>query len=223
MLYPFSRLCRPGRSPASCGPALHRKMGFNLIESAIVLGVVGLVIGGIWVAATAVNEHSKINRTLEGLIITARNIQSLISVADSGNIGAADITSTVLSAEAFPADWVVGGSIKTPFGGSVTVTNSITVTGQGSGPRFSIWLYGFSPSACIEFLVKLSGIAAMSGSDMSTEDVSAIKVRTFIRWIYINYPSYGTTEFPIPSALAASKCNQSSNSVVATFSYARTI
>ena len=35
------------------------RRGFNLIESAIVLGVVGAVIGGIWVAASAVNDHIK--------------------------------------------------------------------------------------------------------------------------------------------------------------------
>ncbi len=34
----------------------HRRKGFNLVEAAIVLGVVGLVIGGIWVAANSINE-----------------------------------------------------------------------------------------------------------------------------------------------------------------------
>jgi hypothetical protein len=31
--------------------------GFNLIEAAIVLGAIGLVIGGIWIAASAVNRN----------------------------------------------------------------------------------------------------------------------------------------------------------------------
>lgn len=36
---------------------LRLRLGFNLIEAAIVLGVVGLVIGGIWVAASAVRNN----------------------------------------------------------------------------------------------------------------------------------------------------------------------
>lgn len=38
--------------------------GFNLIEAAIVLAVVGFVIGGIWYAAAAVNENMKINKAI---------------------------------------------------------------------------------------------------------------------------------------------------------------
>lgn len=39
-----------------------QRRGFNLIEAAVVLGVIGLVIGGIWVAAAAVRAE---NRRLE--------------------------------------------------------------------------------------------------------------------------------------------------------------
>lgn len=46
----------------------HTRKGFNLIESAIVLAVVGLVIGGIWVAAAAVSENMKISRTESAIL-----------------------------------------------------------------------------------------------------------------------------------------------------------
>lgn len=39
-----------------------RPRGFNLIEAAIVLGVIGLVIGGIWVAASEVNKRNTANQ-----------------------------------------------------------------------------------------------------------------------------------------------------------------
>lgn len=44
-----------------------QRHGFNLVESAIVLGIVGLVIGGIWLAAAEINERMKIQRTIEQL------------------------------------------------------------------------------------------------------------------------------------------------------------
>lgn len=37
------------------------RRGFSLIEAAIVLGIVGLVIGGIWVAASAISHRQKDN------------------------------------------------------------------------------------------------------------------------------------------------------------------
>lgn len=42
-------------------PLKDKKYAFSLIEAAIVLGVVGLVIGGIWVAAAAVQETMRVN------------------------------------------------------------------------------------------------------------------------------------------------------------------
>ena len=46
-------------------PRQHRK-AFSLIEAAIVLGVVGLVIGGIWTAAAVVNDNIRQRQTADG-------------------------------------------------------------------------------------------------------------------------------------------------------------
>jgi len=44
-----------------------QEQGFSLIEAAIVLGVVGLVMGGIWVAASTVTDKLKWSRTETGM------------------------------------------------------------------------------------------------------------------------------------------------------------
>lgn len=46
-------------------------LGFSLIEAAIVLGVVGLVIGGIWIGASAVRDNMRANAflSLQGRIL----------------------------------------------------------------------------------------------------------------------------------------------------------
>ncbi len=51
-----------------------KKTGFSLIEAAIVLGVVGLVVGGIWVAASTVHEKMRINLAVSGINIISRNV-----------------------------------------------------------------------------------------------------------------------------------------------------
>jgi hypothetical protein len=87
MLYPFSRLLPPARSPASCGLAARKKRrGFNLIESAIVLGVVGLVIGGIWVAAAKVSADLSYSRDIQLLIPAineGRSISRQLPIGDA--------------------------------------------------------------------------------------------------------------------------------------------
>jgi len=46
-----------------CHPSASQRRGFNLVEAAIVLGVVGLVIGGIWTAASSVAHNQKVNES----------------------------------------------------------------------------------------------------------------------------------------------------------------
>ncbi len=56
----------------------NQKKGFNLIEAAIVLGVVGLVIGGIWVAAAAVKDRFEEKHFYEQISHVVRVAQKLL-------------------------------------------------------------------------------------------------------------------------------------------------
>ena len=98
----------------------HRKRrGFNLIESAIVLGFVGLVIGGIWTAASAVMENYKLKRVTEVVILASRKLQENISLADANAIprtlGYAFLIDYCIAAKIFPEDFISGNKIITPF------------------------------------------------------------------------------------------------------------
>jgi len=55
-----------------------RTRGFNLVEAAIVLGVVGLVIGGIWVAAASVSQQFKVQRFLTSLRGFTTKVQGVL-------------------------------------------------------------------------------------------------------------------------------------------------
>lgn len=52
------------------------KTGLSLIETAIVLGVIGLVIGGIWVAAATVTESNRQNTLISNLISITGKLQT---------------------------------------------------------------------------------------------------------------------------------------------------
>lgn len=57
----------------------NNKKGFSLVESAIVLAVVGLVVAGIWVAAATLKQRWFEQQFMEGLLVLATNAQKYLS------------------------------------------------------------------------------------------------------------------------------------------------
>ncbi len=101
--------------------------GFNLVEAAIVLGVIGLVIGGIWVAASSVQSSMRVNQlTTDITTIRARTDQiisvpqyagvstTLVDVDGSGGPG--------LNMAIFPDTWIQGNYAINPFGGRTSMS-----------------------------------------------------------------------------------------------------
>ncbi len=210
MLYPFSRLCRPARSPASCGPALRRKRGFNLIESAIVLGVVGLVIGGIWVAASAMLENYKVSKTIEDLKFIAINTQNIISVATANTLGTQYITTFAISSGIVPKDLLHGStSVKNRFGGSLYLAN------HSSGPRFFIGITTIPKSSCMKLLTSVSSFGAQAGSRGNGSSA-----RTTLGSIVVSgSPTTIIYDFPISPDTARTACASSTQSIEFNYGY----
>ena len=180
--------------------------GFSLIEAAIVLAVVGGVIGGIWVSAAAVIENYKVSKTAEGILTTARNIQDLISIRDSEAIGELYITNQLIAAGVFPKDWVDGTHVwadgthaNHPFGGIFYASNYINPS------RADLVLVDIPRSACIKLLVKISSMEAI--------------FRFFL--IQTGEPRWSTTTYPISLDTAKTACNRSTNMLAFTISYTR--
>jgi type II secretory pathway pseudopilin PulG len=65
------------------GDVIMRARGFSLIEVALVLGVVGLVIGGVWFAAANVSENQKASKTVEELSSIAMCARSQFNPTDN--------------------------------------------------------------------------------------------------------------------------------------------
>lgn len=181
--------------------------GYNLIEAAIVLGVVVVVLGGIWTAAASYNETYKVNKTVEGFLTIVRNIQHLISIRDSQSLGyAQNISFMLVDAALAPKDWIENSSIKNAFGGDVYLST------YDSSKSFNIAITGIPRSACVSLLVKLS-----------TSELTSAKRLNLIR-IQVNYPSYtlNTTTFPITLDQANLACTQKTNNrIYAYFPYTR--
>lgn len=72
----------------------HRRKGFNLVEAAIVLGVVGLVIGGIWIAAAKVRESQE-TANFKTFFVWFKNEAKKIDQQMRGSGGSGDITPAI--------------------------------------------------------------------------------------------------------------------------------
>jgi len=210
-MYPFSRFRSPACVRSAGAAAARRKRGFNLIESAIVLGVVGLVIGGVWVAAAATKESMKVTDTINGVLFISRNVQRIISNRDAASLPDDTVLdSTLIGVQAFPSNWVSGNTIKHPFGNQITVLNR----NDGGPLRFRIDLLQIPKATCITLITRMSGIARAPNRLEDRTDIA-------LAYVAVNWPSptLDTTSFPVSLSAANAACNVSSNTVSFGFTY----
>jgi len=81
--------------------------GFTLTEIAIVLGIVGIVLGLIWVAASAVYKNYQVNTAVEELQTISNNISGLYATRSVTTTAYfADITCFLVTAGVFPSKMI---------------------------------------------------------------------------------------------------------------------
>lgn len=96
----------------------NRPNAFSLIEAAIVLAVIGLVIGGIWTATDTVRLRNKTARTVENILTIVSKTRSLFPLTEypSTDASANGITNAGIAAGVIPKDWVAGNNFVTSYG-----------------------------------------------------------------------------------------------------------
>jgi type II secretory pathway pseudopilin PulG len=164
------------------------KRGFNLIEAAIVLGVVGLVIGGIWVAAAAVQQNLREADASKGLIQIVQNVRNLYY--GQTPTATATITTDLIASNAIPANFVSNSTTAVnPWNGSVAVR----ITGA-SFDQIQIDYVSVPKSSCISLVSKNTNISTGTG----------------LASIIIDATTGGTdatvTTFPLTPTTAATNC-----------------
>ncbi len=139
------------------------RKGFNLIEAAIVLGVVGLVIGGIWVAAASVNENMKISRTEGAILQIMTGLRQKFSRNDWPGLGLPpddyELWDYVEPMELLPADFIDHSDL---WGGYLGVYWS------GASPVIDIYFDTLTKSRCIKL------ISAVTAHYKDTTDLTGV-------------------------------------------------
>jgi len=132
-----------------------KSRGFTLTEAAIVLGIVGLILGAIWVAAGAVYNNQRIATTSTQILQMVNGIRSLYAASTTVDIG--DISLNLAKAGAVPKDMVLLNSSNVPVGVRDIWDGDVTITGVNSGENFSVAFEDVPQEACANLLVRLTG------------------------------------------------------------------
>jgi len=101
---------------ARCAAPHCSRRGFTLAEMAIVLGVIGLILGAIWVAAAAVYANMRIEKAQQQILAIVQNIRALYPLSSAFGAAAAcgvncpqEVTAELASAGVFPRDMLPAG------------------------------------------------------------------------------------------------------------------
>ena len=133
---------------SSMRSSLKNQRGFTLIEIAIVLTIVGLVIGGIWLAASTVYNNRKKTQLGQDAVQIVQNVRNLYA-GQSASTANSITTAAAITAGAIPSNLILAGNATatTAFGGG-----SLTTVTSPNANQFVITMSGIPQDACIEML-----------------------------------------------------------------------
>jgi len=172
---------------------LRNQKGFTLIEIAIVLTIVGLVIGGIWLAAATVLNNNKTAELSRQVIQIVQNTKGLFTNQTGANPTGGFNQAAAISAGVFPGGMVINGTnVRHPFATTLT-TSSVTLERQGANAidltvGSTTAGLGLPQSACIDLvsriataenfsrygLTKVGNINANSAQTMTMTKIQAV-------------------------------------------------
>ncbi len=102
------------------------RRGFNLVEAAIVLGVIGLVIGGIWVAASEVTKNRTVSKLSEATLQYITNSRNIMSGQQPTPSAVSNWNNLIQSAKLIPDDVLTNGINGVLLGGGLWRSSMIT-------------------------------------------------------------------------------------------------
>ncbi len=128
--------------------------GFTLTEAAIVLGIVGLILGAIWSAAAAVYRNQRVSQTSNQVIQIVNAVRALH--ATSAVVDATTTMATLINAGVIPRDMVNGVTAQNLWGGGVTFARA-TCNAGAAGNCFTLTFAIVPREACIDLLARTAG------------------------------------------------------------------
>jgi prepilin-type N-terminal cleavage/methylation domain-containing protein len=159
------------KMPVGESPLRAAERGFTLTEIAIVLGIIGLILGAIWVAAAAVYNNMRVSTANTELLQIAQAVRSMYATqtivdqnADMSFAGTgAQGNKTYMLAGVFPSNALDAGdpqaSARTvnPWSGPIVIQAASSPTAGGTNDSFAVTFDAIPSQGCIDILSSATG------------------------------------------------------------------
>ena len=187
------------------GPLTNKVSGFTLTEVAIVIGVVGALLGAIWIAGARVYVSYRTGKASNELVQIAQAVRAFYTIPLSTGNGSEELTTTLFIASILPKDIfdpsATADNLATiiahaPWGGSTIKIYSDTYA--LAGDSFQVLFVNVPPAACIGLATQNTG----SSRDTNLTGVGFTQTSSGNR---LGSAGMDTT-LPITAALAALEC-----------------
>lgn len=188
---------------------IRRRNGFSLIEAAIVLGLIGLVVGGIWAAAASSRASTQANQLQQQTLNLVKGVRDYYAARALPAAGS--ITTTLAGKGRFPeemcpANCVSAAASNSPYtvynayGGTTTATipNVTTYPNQ-----FTVTYSSVDEKGCVQLGMNLSARSAEVGLVSYTASTGG--------------SGTARTTFPIPLATIQGDCAATGNQILLYF------
>lgn len=161
---------------SSSSPKRLCRRGFTLTELAIVLGVIGIILGAIWAAASHTYSNYRTQKAVSQILTIVQSVRSIYSkgVFAAGDPIWLNFTNVLINSNAVPGDmivpcaglpWNTGGQcIVNPWNGEVILDTQANWGGAPvSTSLFEIQISEPGPPYCMQFLSALVQSATQNG------------------------------------------------------------
>ena len=163
------------------------EQGFTLTEIAIVLGIIGLILGAIWVAAAAVYTNMRTSKTTTELLDVVQNVRKMYATSGTVDPGAdmttfgvqAGKTLTYIQGGVFPADTLnaAATAVQDPWNGYIAVRSGTAIV---AGDSFQVAFDAVPTQACINVITSTTGVGRDPGLiGVSTAAAGALPALTY--------------------------------------------
>lgn len=203
----------PTRLPAA---TCHAKRGFTLTEIAIVLGIIGIILGAIWAAAAMVYENNRTKQAREETLTIINNWRSIYGSRKVDVAGEkVDITYLTVNNNFAPLDMIpatTAGSGCAPTGAAA----GCTIDGPWNNSIVGVYSYQTENGVAVQY-TNLSQTACNHLGNAISDAASLIE--TIINGTTTQYPPLGTAAV-LSTSVVNTQCSAvgNGNSLLAMFS-----
>ena len=187
---------------------IHTNRGFTLTELAIVLGIIGLLISVIWVAAGSVYDNYRTQRAAAQTLTIVQNLKTLYG-GGHGTLdpNGTDITAVVIAAGLMPSDMIQAGN--TSYGLGPWAGSQVNVYSAAVWNGITVAFWDLGETACNRLADAIVTGSLFPADGMVWEEVNSTAA---------TLPPFGS-DAPLTTDNVANACTSgATNSVQVTYS-----